>query len=79
MFTSILVPLDGSVRSERALPYAASLAKAFGGELILLHDETVGLRGDDAPAAADAISSISAPSLPVRPDRSHDRPARQGW
>ena len=60
MLTRMLVPLDGSVRSERALPYAASLAKTFGGELILLHDETVGLRGDDVPAAADAISRITS-------------------
>ena len=51
MFTRILVPLDGSRRSERALPYAAGLAKASGGELVLIHDETVGLRGDDGDAA----------------------------
>jgi nucleotide-binding universal stress UspA family protein len=58
MFARILVPLDGSVRSERALPYAAGLAKAFGAELVLVHDETIGLRGDDTPAAADSIGRI---------------------
>jgi nucleotide-binding universal stress UspA family protein len=58
MFTRILVPLDGSRRSERALPYAAGLAKTFGGELVLLHDETIGLRGDDTPAAADTVGRI---------------------
>ena len=59
MFTRILVPLDGSVRSERALPYAAGLAKAFGGELVLIHDETIRLQGDDAPAAANTIGRIT--------------------
>ena len=32
----ILVPLDGSIFSERVLPYARSLAQVFGAELILL-------------------------------------------
>jgi nucleotide-binding universal stress UspA family protein len=32
----ILVSLDGSIRSERVLPYARVLASAFGSELILL-------------------------------------------
>ncbi|NOY98367.1 MAG: universal stress protein [Chloroflexi bacterium] len=32
----ILVPLDGSIFSERVLPYARALAKAFDAELILL-------------------------------------------
>jgi len=32
----ILVPLDGSIFSERVLPYARSLAQVFGSELILL-------------------------------------------
>lgn len=58
MLTRILVPLDGSNRSERALPYAAGLAKAFSGELILLHDETVGLGGDDTAAGVDTIGRI---------------------
>lgn len=58
MFARILVPLDGSRRSERALPYAAGLAKAFGGELVLVHDETIGLGGDDTPAAADTMGRI---------------------
>lgn len=59
MFARILVPLDGSRRSERVLPYAAGLAKAFGGKLILLHDETVGLGGNDTPVAADAVRRIT--------------------
>jgi nucleotide-binding universal stress UspA family protein len=35
-FKRILVPLDGSPLSERALPVATALARAFGGEIILL-------------------------------------------
>lgn len=37
MFQRILVPLDGSPRSEQALPLAARLARATGGTVILLH------------------------------------------
>ena len=61
MFARILLPLDGSRRSERALPYAAALAKVFGSELALIHDETIGLRGDDVPASADTLGRIMGP------------------
>ncbi|MGZ3600382.1 MAG: universal stress protein [Ktedonobacterales bacterium] len=37
MFKRILVPVDQSQRSERAIPVAARLARASGGEIILLH------------------------------------------
>jgi nucleotide-binding universal stress UspA family protein len=36
MLQRILVPLDGSVRAEYALPVAARLARTTGGTLILL-------------------------------------------
>ncbi len=36
MFKRILVPLDGSRLSGRALPYATELARCFGGEVVLL-------------------------------------------
>lgn len=36
MFQRILVPVDGSVRAEQALPVAAHLARATGGTIILL-------------------------------------------
>lgn len=36
MFQRILVPLDGSERAERAIPVAASLARAMGGTLVFL-------------------------------------------
>jgi nucleotide-binding universal stress UspA family protein len=35
MFTSILVPLDGSSRAERALPVAARIARAEAGSIVL--------------------------------------------
>ena len=36
MFKRILVPLDGSRLSGRALPYATEMVRCFGGEIILL-------------------------------------------
>jgi nucleotide-binding universal stress UspA family protein len=36
MFEKILVPLDGSRLSEKALPYAVDLARKYGSELVLL-------------------------------------------
>src|SRR6266542_5385338 len=36
MFRTLLVPLDGSELAERALPYAATLASAAGGKLVLV-------------------------------------------
>lgn len=37
MFDKILVPLDGSALAERALPYAARIARATHGSILLLH------------------------------------------
>ncbi len=37
MLKRIMVPVDGSVESERALPYAQSLAKANDAEILLVH------------------------------------------
>ena len=36
MFQQIVVPLDGSVRAEQALPVAAHIARASGGSVLLL-------------------------------------------
>lgn len=36
MFARILVPLDGSRLSEKALPFAVEIAKRFGSEVVLL-------------------------------------------
>ncbi|MCI0713681.1 MAG: universal stress protein [Chloroflexi bacterium] len=37
MFKKIVVPLDGSTLAEQALPAALELAKAFDGQIFLLH------------------------------------------
>jgi len=37
MFQKILVPLDGSAPSSKALKYGINVAKNFGSEIILLH------------------------------------------
>ena len=47
MFHRILVPLDGSLLAERALPIAAQIARANQGMLILLHVGSVG--GEQGP------------------------------
>lgn len=36
MYKTILVPLDGSKRAERILPYVEELAQKFGAKLVLL-------------------------------------------
>jgi nucleotide-binding universal stress UspA family protein len=36
MFQRIVVPLDGSIRAERAIPVAARIARASGGYVVLL-------------------------------------------
>ena len=38
-FKKILVPLDGSTLSEKALPIALSMARAYDGQLILIRSE----------------------------------------
>ena len=36
MFQRIVVPLDGSIRAERAISVAARIARASGGSVVLL-------------------------------------------
>ncbi|MDP8923744.1 MAG: universal stress protein [Chloroflexota bacterium] len=56
MVRSILVPLDGSERAKRALPYAAALGRRSAGRLLLLrHSET----------SRSVPSRRFRPSLPV--------------
>jgi nucleotide-binding universal stress UspA family protein len=58
MYKRILVPLDGSLRAERALPVAADLARAGSAEVILAWVVTAPyyLRRDvDQPPTAEAI------------------------
>lgn len=40
MYQTILVPLDGSILAERALPYARALARACGARILLLRAAT---------------------------------------
>lgn len=47
MFTHILVPLDGSMLAERALPVAARLARASGGRITLL--QVLGMTNEFEP------------------------------
>jgi nucleotide-binding universal stress UspA family protein len=58
MFERILVPLDGSLRAERALPLAADLAGAGSGEVILasvVTEPTNLRREEDQPPTAEAV------------------------
>ncbi len=55
----ILVSLDGSINSERALPYARAFAQAFGSELVLLTVPAVP-QVEDYRAAADVVETIRA-------------------
>jgi nucleotide-binding universal stress UspA family protein len=51
MFRHILVPLDGSLRAERAIPVAARLARASEGTLILLRVVKAASEKEQATAA----------------------------
>jgi nucleotide-binding universal stress UspA family protein len=57
MYERILVPLDGSLRAERALPVAAHLARAGSGEIILTRVVTLpnSLGREEQPPTAEAI------------------------
>jgi nucleotide-binding universal stress UspA family protein len=58
MFERILIPLDGSLRSERALAVAADLAGAGSGEVILssvVTEPTYLRREGDQPPTAEAV------------------------
>ncbi|HEY7022710.1 MAG TPA: universal stress protein [Ktedonobacterales bacterium] len=58
MYKRILVPLDGSLRAERALPLAADLARAGSGEVILasvVTEPTYLRREEDQPPTAEAV------------------------
>ncbi len=58
--STILVPIDYSIQSSKALHYACTLAKAFGARLQLLHvDEAV----VDAPALASTFRVAQAEQL----------------
>jgi nucleotide-binding universal stress UspA family protein len=52
MFQRILVPVDGSVRAERAIPVAARMASASGGSVILVQAVSISLDMWPIPALA---------------------------
>jgi nucleotide-binding universal stress UspA family protein len=54
MFKTILVPLDGSIRAEQALPIAARIARISGGSVVLLRVV--------ASAVDYALSSLESPA-----------------
>ena len=57
MYDRILVPLDGSVESEEALPHAREIARRFGGRLVLLHVIE--------PLALAPVPSFAGPEISV--------------
>jgi len=66
MPTRILVPLDGSLRTESVLPTAARLATAYGAELVLVHVvqeptmSSVLRAGDDLQLATELAARLEA-------------------
>ncbi|MGQ9539007.1 MAG: universal stress protein [Candidatus Bathycorpusculaceae bacterium] len=58
MFTKILVPLDGSEHSIRALDIAIRIAKKFAGKLTLIHVYSVGVRPIVVPEPATFTPGI---------------------
>ena len=55
MFSTILVPLDGSSLAARALPYAEFLARVGHGRLILIHAASSRALASDPNAEVDTI------------------------
>lgn len=58
----ILLPLDGSLKSEISIPYAAMLSRWFSGEIMLLH-----VLPENPIAAVERSGNVSYP------DEQHDR------
>lgn len=58
MFTTILVPLDGSPLAERAVPYAERLARAAGATLTLVRAETSGITGSRVIVIRQALAYL---------------------
>lgn len=64
LFENILVPLDGSEQSKKALEIAAEIAKKFNGKLMLVHVLSLTPRicgvADFPPGAAEEYSNTLA-------------------
>ena len=61
MFERILVPLDGSEHSLRALEIAIQITKKFDGKITLLHIYSVGVR----PIVMPEPTTLTPPSVPI--------------
>lgn len=61
MFEKILVPLDGSEHSSRALGIAVQIAKKFNGEITLIHVYSVSVR----PVVMPEPTTLTPPGVPV--------------
>jgi nucleotide-binding universal stress UspA family protein len=62
MYHTILVPLDGSSFSERALPVAATLARAFGARVILVRNASASVfsGADPVEAQVEVLTEVQA-------------------
>ena len=66
MFKTLLVPLDGSMLAEQALPLATTLARAAGGRLVLFRAvPAVGLTAAAAKAACTWAGTAPASAAPA--------------
>jgi nucleotide-binding universal stress UspA family protein len=61
LFEKILVPLDGSDHSLRALELAIQIAKKFGGKITLIHVYSVTVR----PVIMPEPTTLTPPGVPV--------------
>ncbi|MEM1540375.1 MAG: universal stress protein [Candidatus Bathyarchaeia archaeon] len=68
MFSKILVPLDGSEHSLRALDIAIKIAKKFDGKITLIHVYSVSVR----PIIAPEPSTLT-PAIPVMAPAEYSR------
>lgn len=55
MFQQILVPLDGSIRAEQAIPVAAHIARFYGGSVLLLQVVTTPIDYGPYPSHLSAL------------------------
>ncbi|MEM3627968.1 MAG: universal stress protein [Candidatus Bathyarchaeia archaeon] len=69
MFQKILVPLDGSEHSLRALNVAIQLAKKFDGKITLIHVYSVAVRPVMVPETATAPPPIIPVMTPMEVSR----------
>jgi len=61
LFEKILVPLDGSEHSLRALQIAVQIAKRFNGKITLIHAYSVGVR----PIVMAEPATLSPQTIPI--------------